>query len=212
MTEPEWLAETRTAYDTVARSYATLLEDALDASPLDRGVLATFAELVPPGSRVVDVGCGPGRITAHLAELGLDVHGIDLSPAMVAEARRRHPELDFEVGDLQRLPIGDGVLGGVVAWYSLIHAPPERLPLVLSELHRVLAPGGWLVTAFQVGDERRHIEHGYGHDVSLHAYRRSPTQVEELLTAARFETRTRVVREPEDPETVPQAYLLARRP
>ncbi|MDT7666349.1 MAG: hypothetical protein QOD04_5905, partial [Pseudonocardiales bacterium] len=84
-------AATRHAYDQVAVDYARLLEDNLATNIWDRAVLSAFAEHVTAagGGRVLDLGCGPGRITGHLHELGLDVAGADLSPAMVAEARRR---------------------------------------------------------------------------------------------------------------------------
>ena len=77
-----WLTDVRTSYDTVAASYAELLRDHLAGDPYDRAVLALFAELVrgAGGGPVADVGCGPGRLTAHLRELGVDVVGIDLSP------------------------------------------------------------------------------------------------------------------------------------
>jgi Methylase involved in ubiquinone/menaquinone biosynthesis len=142
--------------------------------------------------------------------LGACAFGIDLSPGMVAEARRRHPSLRFEVGSLADLPIPDASLGGVVAWYSIIHTPDERLPGVFAEFARVLAAGGWLLTAFQIGDERAELRHAYGHDIELDAYRRLPERVAELLGAAGLHVQTRVVRDPEPPEKTPQAYLFAR--
>jgi ubiquinone/menaquinone biosynthesis C-methylase UbiE len=206
--------ETRAAYDTVAADYALLLHDALDASPEDRAVLALFAERVRAtgGVRVLDAGCGPGRLTGHLRDLGLDAAGVDLSPGMVAEARRRHPDLAFSVGDLTALDLADGSVDGVVAWYSLIHTPPERWPDALAELHRVLVPGGQLVVAFQVGDERRHREEAYGHPVPLTSYRLPAEHVAGLLDRAGLPVDVRVLREPSAAhETTPQAYLLARR-
>jgi SAM-dependent methyltransferase len=213
VTEPGYVSETRTAYDTVAESYAELLRDALDTSPWDRAVLNTFAELVAGTGPVGDLGCGPGRLTGHLFSLGLDVFGVDLSPGMVEVARRTHPGLRFEVGSLASLDLADGSLAGALTWYSLIHTPPEQLPLIVAELVRVLAPGGRLLTAFQVGDERKHITHGYGHDVALDAYRLRPDFVAGLLTDAGLVEEARLVREAEPPhEKTPQAYLLARKP
>jgi hypothetical protein len=109
------------------------------------------------------------------------------------------------------LDLEDGVLGGIVAWYSVIHTPPVELPLVFGEFHRVLAGGGHLLVAFQAGDERVHLEHAYGHAVSLDAYRLPPDQVAELLSRAGLSVQARLLREPEGPEKVPQAYLLARK-
>ena len=212
MSDAALLARTRTAYDTVAVDYEALLRDALGASPDDRAVLGLFAERVREagGGAVGDLGCGPGRVTAHLHDLGLDVFGLDLSPGMVEVARRTHPRLRFQVGSLLDLPVADDALAGALAWYSVIHTPPERLPDVLGELVRVVRPGGWLVLAFQEGDgEPRHIAQGYGHDVDLDAWRHSPSYVESLLAAAGAQVRVRVVREPEGVEGTRQAYLLA---
>jgi len=102
-------AATRHAYDQVAVDYARLLEGNLATNIWDRAVLSAFAEHVTAagGGRVLDLGCGPGRITGHLHELGLDVAGADLSPAMVAEARRRFPTLSFNTGQLA-FQVGDG--------------------------------------------------------------------------------------------------------
>jgi SAM-dependent methyltransferase len=214
MTEPAFLTETRTAYDTVADLYAEQHQDVLDASPWDRAVLGTFAELAGGSGPVADLGCGPGRLTGYLASLGLDVFGVDLSPGMVDVARRAHPGLRFEVGSLAALDLEGGSLAGALAWYSLIHTPPEQLAPVVVELARVLAPGGRLLTAFQVGDERRRITNGYGRDVSFDAYRLQPDFVAGLCTAAGLVVEARLVREPMPslPEKTPQAYLLARKP
>jgi SAM-dependent methyltransferase len=214
MAEPAYLRATRAAYDIVADDYAEVLKDLLAGSPTDRAFLATFAELVlAAGDGLVgDLGCGPGRLTGHLHSLGLDVFGVDLSPAMVAAARRACPGLRFEEGSFAALDLADGALGGIVAWYSIIHTPPELLPEVFGEFRRVLGAGGYLLLAFQVGDERVRVEQAYGHAVSADAYRLPPDRVVELLGRAGFVVGARMVREPEEPEKTRQAYLLARKP
>ncbi len=210
--EPAFVRATRAAYDTVAVDYAELLRDELAAKPLDRAMLAACAELVradgdAPGA---DLGCGPGRVSAHLAGLGLHVFGVDLSPAMVAVARAAHPELRFEEGALSALPIADAELGGIVAWYSVIHTPPKQLPDVFAEFRRVLRPGGRLLLAFQAGDGPVHLTQAYGHAVSLDAHRLDPDSVTGQLADAGITVEARLVRRPEPPEKVSQAYLLAR--
>jgi hypothetical protein len=110
------------------------------------------------------------------------------------------------------LDLTDGALGGIVAWYSIIHTPPERLPVVFAELHRVLALGGHLLLAFQVGDEPLHLEQPLGHAVSLDFHRWLPDRVAELLRQAGLVVDARIVREPDETESVQQAHLLAHKP
>jgi len=188
MDEPSHLRATRESYDLVALDYEELVRDELAAKPMDRAVLGVFAELVQAAGSgpVADVGCGRGRITAHLRSLGCDVFGVDLSPGMIAVARGRYPELRFGEGSMAALDLADGSLGGLVAWYSVIHTPPDLLPDVFAEFRRVLTSGGQVVLAFQVGDERVHLEQAYGHWVSLDAYRLHPTgSPNSMLTTAR---------------------------
>ncbi|MGQ5264843.1 class I SAM-dependent methyltransferase [Micromonospora sp. ZYX-F-536] len=204
------LDATRASYDTVAVDYAELLHDELAVRPWDRAMLAAYAEVVT--GPVADVGCGPGRITAHLAGFGVDTFGIDLSPAMIEVARRTYPGLRFEVGTMTALDLPDGELGGVVSWYSLVHTPPELLPVAFAEFHRVLASGGHLLIAFKVGDERRELTHAYGHDVSLDVYWVPMDVVAELVTRAGLVEVARLVREPGLNEKSAQGFLLARKP
>jgi SAM-dependent methyltransferase len=213
MDEPPYLRATRTAYDTVAVDYAELLRTELAAKPLDRALLGAFAELVQAAGvgPVADLGCGPGRVTAHLASLGLRAFGVDLSPAMVAVARQAHPGLRFDEGLLTHLDVADGALGGIVAWYSIIHTPPEDLPRVFAEFHRVLGKNGELLVAFQAGDECVRLEQGYGHAIALDAYRLPPDRIAGLLDAAGFVVYARTLREPSGPEKTRQAYLMARK-
>ncbi len=220
MSEPEFVRQTRAAYDTVAASYADTLKGALAQQPYDRAVLDLFAELVTgsdgsEGRPVADVGCGPGRITAYLHERGVPAFGIDLSSQMVTVARQNHPELRFDQGSMLALDLPGGSLAGLVAWYSIIHTPPAELPSVLAEFRRVLAPGGRLLLAFQVGDDRVHLDHGYGLAFSLDAYRLVPDRVCEVLADAGFTVVMRLLREAVPiwaggpVEKTPQAYLLA---
>ncbi|MEV6171275.1 class I SAM-dependent methyltransferase [Streptomyces sp. NPDC051954] len=212
MTEAEFLTATRTFYDAIAEDYADLFRTEL-AKPLDRAVFAGFAELVGPGGRVADLGCGPGRVTAHLASLGLDVVlGLDLSESMLAIARRENPGLRFEQGSMLELDLPDGSLAGAVSWYSSIHTPVDELPSLFAEFRRVLAPGGHLLIAFQIGDEPRRHDRPFGHEVVLDFQRRRPEQIDGLLRAAGFAPVMQMVREPAPNEVAQQASLIVRKP
>ncbi len=98
--DPENLANTRATYDRVAAEYAARIADELAGKPLDRALLACFAEQVDGMGTVVDMGCGPGHVAAYLQGLGVPMIGIDLSPEMVAVARQRSPHIAFEQGSM----------------------------------------------------------------------------------------------------------------
>lgn len=208
------LARVRFAYDVVAESYARLLPDASFEAPEDRGMIEAFATHVLEGNArsVVDAGCGSGRMTRVLSSLGVDTSGIDLSAAMIDVARRTCPELGFEVAELGNLPYADMQLGGVFAWYSIIHSAPHELPGVFAEFFRVLAPGGYTLISFQVGEGSRHISRAYGHDVSMVAELFGPAAVIHDLTRSGFKVVAQMSREPGPREKSPQAVLLAQRP
>lgn len=212
-TDTGFLTATRTFYDAIAEDYAAHFHDPLGTRPLDRAMLAGFAELVGSGGRVADLGCGPGRVTAHLDALGLSVLGIDLSAGMVEFARRENPGLTFRQGSMLELDLPDGGLAGAVAWYSIIHTPVDRLPALFAEFARVLAPGGHLLLAFQVGDEPLFLEEPFGHPVSLYFHRRRPDHISTLLEEAGFSIRAGLDRAPDLPagESTHQAFLLAHR-
>lgn len=210
--EPPYVREIRTAYDTVAADYADLLRSDLAGRPLERAMLGAFAELVLEGRPVADIGCGPGRITGYLDELGLDVFGVDLSPGMIEVARRDHPRIPFTEGSMLALDLADGSLGGLVAWYSVIHTPPEHHPRIFAEFRRVLAPGAPLLVGFKVGDRRDHLDRAYGHELSLDVYWLPPERVTALLTEAGFTVSASLHCEPGPLDRQPQAYLMARLP
>ncbi|MFD4676028.1 class I SAM-dependent methyltransferase [Lentzea sp. NPDC058450] len=178
----------------------------LDTRPLDRAMLAAFAELTE--NPVADLGCGPGHLTAHLKSLGLDAFGLDLSPEMITIARAAHPDLKFDVGTMAALDLADGSVGGILANYSVIHIPPHDLPKVFAEFHRVLRPGGHALIGFFAGDDPEPQE--FDHKVTP-AYRWSPSGLMGLAQDAGFAEIGRLVRQPIESERFLQAQLLVRK-
>ncbi len=75
----------------------------------------------------------------------------------------------------------DAGVGGLCAWYSVIHIPDDVLPAVFAEFHRVLVPGGVALLAFQIGDRPRHLTEAFGESVDLMFHRRHPETIAELL-------------------------------
>jgi uncharacterized protein YceH (UPF0502 family) len=205
----------RSSYDAVATSYADHLVDELQDLPFETWLLD---RVVDHAGRqpVVEIGSGPGHVTAYLAERVADATGIDLSPAMVAEARRRFPGASFAVGDLRRLgrpPAASG-WAAVLGWYSLIHLAGSELPEAIAALARPLAPGGWLVLAMHVGAEVRHLDEWFGHAVDLDFVLHEPTSVVAMVEAAGLVDTEWYRRGPVTArgETTERLYVVGRRP
>jgi len=178
--------QVRTSYDAVAAAYADhLVDELVEGLPFERWLLDRVAAHAD-GAPVVEVGCGPGHVTAYLAEAGADATGIDLSPGMVAEARARFPDGDYQIGDLRRLmrPTSAPGWSAVIAWYSLIHLAASELPEALGALTRPLAPGGWLVVALHTGSEILHPESWFEVPVDLDFVLHDPAEVVGLVEAA----------------------------
>ncbi|KAF2412379.1 hypothetical protein B1729_15480 [Microbacterium sp. B35-04] len=205
---------TRTAYDEVAASYAAMLPDTRYEAAPELAMVQHFVEgLESRPAAVLDAGCGTGRMISHLLTLDpeLVIAGSDLSPAMLAEARSRHPELELVAADNAELPFADEPFDGVLAWYSTIHTPPHRLGVVYAEFRRVLRPGGLLLLGFQAGTGQRRLDKPYGHDVDLIAYLHHTPYVREALRQAGFRVTAVLDREPRATEKHPQGAVLAER-
>ena len=202
----------RDAYDAKAKLYANLFLDDLDRVPLDREWLGAFARLVSPGAGVVaDVGCGPGYIVNHLAELGVTAIGYDISPAMIDEAQRAFPGSKFHVGDLTSLDIADSSLAGIVARYSLIHLAPAGLTDVFGEWFRVLEPRAPVLVSFFASNSS--VTHGlpFDHAVTT-AHELFPETVVAEMRTVGFDCFEGSTRKPQDGERpLDHGTILARR-
>lgn len=141
--------------DRIGEEYAARF-DALAAQGADVHGEATFCEwLVAPGGRVLDAGCGTGRVSIRLAERGYLVTGVDVDEGMLAVARTRAPQLRWLTADLASLDLGET--------YDLVVAAGNVIPLVaegteatvVANLAAHLAPDGLLVAGF--GLDRQHL-------------------------------------------------------
>lgn len=207
--------QVRNDYDRIAAEYARRLFHELENKPKDRELLLRFAADVRDQGEVCDMGCGPGHVARFLADAGIRVFGLDLSPEMLARARRLNPDLSFREGNLLSMPLADDSLAGMTAFYAIVNIPPESLPVAFCEMLRVLQPGGLLLLAFHIGGEVIRPEEMWGTKVEIQFYHFDRAVIEQHLEEAGFGIEKAVERGPYAPGVEYQsrrAFIFARKP
>ncbi len=204
----------QTSYDRVADEYVRHIFDELRHKPLDRQLLDRLAASVRDLGPVCDLGCGPGHIARYLHEQGVHVCGIDLSAELVERARRLTPGIEFRQGDMMALDVPDGSWAGIAAFYSIIHIPRDDIVRALSEMWRVLRPGGLLLLSFHIGDDTIHLDEWWGQKVCIDFFFFRSAEIAAYLMSVGFEIEEIIEREPY-PHVEHQSrrsYIFARRP
>ena len=151
------------SYDRFAGTYATWADAIRPA--LREVYVDLLREQLEPGSRVVELGCGPGVPVAAMLAPDYDYEGIDLSAEMVRIAASNVPSGRFSVGDMRHIEYPSESLGAVVALFSIIHVPNHEHAALFARVHRWLKPGGWFLAAltsraFEAGTEPDWLGHG----------------------------------------------------
>ncbi len=213
--QPADLDAVRDSYDRVADNYVDLIASTglgdIRLQPWLKACMDVFADAVRELGPVLDVGCGPGTVTAYLRESGLDVSGVDLSPRMIEHARRLHPDCTFEVASATDLDLAPGSMGGILGWWSLFNLPREVLPQVLGGFHDALVPGGQVIIATHVGDDDVRRTEAYGGvPVTWTTYQWRPEQLATLVEDAGLQV-VAELRLPADGPIGPVVVLVARR-
>ncbi|MEU4568962.1 class I SAM-dependent methyltransferase [Micromonospora sp. NPDC023956] len=191
----------RQAYTSVAGLYIELFGTSQQVHPDDLAFIGRHLTIRP--GTVLDLGCGPGQITGHLRALGVDATGIDMVPEFIAHAQAAHPGVPFRLGSLERLDVADHSVDGILAWYSLIHLPPQDLDGVLAEFRRAIAPAGTVVLGLFDADEVAAFDHKV-----VTAYRWPVDDISERLGRAGF-TEVERLQRPGDGNHRPHAAIAA---
>lgn len=213
---PADLDVVRESYDHVADNHAQMVETTgvgdIRTHPRLEASIDAFADTVRGLGPVLDVGCGPGTVASYLAERGLDMSGVDLSPRMIENARRLHPHRRFSVASATDLHLGEASLGGVLGWWSLLNLPRDVLPQVLALFARALTPGGHFITATHGGDGDAVRTEAYGGvPVRWATHEWRPEQLVSLLEEAGLHP-VAELRLPPEEYSGPCVVVTARRP
>jgi ubiquinone/menaquinone biosynthesis C-methylase UbiE len=182
----------------------------IDGDPRDR-MLAELARRLPPGGRILDLGCGPGIPSTKELARRFDVVGVDASAAQIELARRNVPEATFIHGDLTRIEVADASLDGVTALYSISHVPRDQHHLVFARVFGWLVPGGRFLATLGATDTPDWVGSWLGGPMFFSSHDAATNRV--LLRAAGFALELDEIvtmREPEGP--VFFLWVLARKP
>jgi SAM-dependent methyltransferase len=149
--------QTLQAYEAAAQAFAR----EWSAQPIPVDMQAVLRRFFKPGP-TADIGCGSGRDAAWLNANGFPAVGYDASEAMLAEARRLHPQIRFQQSSLPELPgIRDGSFANVLCETVIMHLDPASVPASVRRLIAILEPGGILYLSWRVTENAdRRDEHG----------------------------------------------------
>jgi ubiquinone/menaquinone biosynthesis C-methylase UbiE len=221
ITRIEPIDQIRTSYDMVAERYANELADEMLARPIERGVYLAFAELALTLGKgpVGDIGCGPGHISKHLSTLGLEMVGIDISPAMISIARERFPAGKFWIGSFQQLPFPTSSWNGAVSSWATLHADAPARMQTFSELARCVKRDGYLLHSFFISAPDQppgsvyRMEKWFDYTVSLPTYFVAVDVATAELKKAGFTVQAMTIREPLVSTELPtcRCYLAQRK-
>jgi ubiquinone/menaquinone biosynthesis C-methylase UbiE len=211
--DEQTLQTIRNSYDRVADEYAKHIFSELGGKPLDRELLTRFAVQTRGKGKVCDMGCGPGHVARFLHEAGADVFGLDLSPAMLEQARQLNPAIEFHEGNLLALDLLDASLAGITAFYAIVNLPREAIPQAFREMARVLKPGGLLLLAHHIGEQTVHRDEWWDRPINMDFHFLDPLRVQRDLEEAGLAVEEIFERAPYAPDVEHQsrrAYIFAR--
>ncbi len=178
-------------YERHAELWAEVRTDDLT---LERKWLARFCELLEPGDRVLDLGCGHGRpIGAQLLRCGFDVWGLDRAPAAIEAARSALPAGTWLVGDMAAFDL-DQTLHGFVMWHSFFHLPAADQRKVFPLIRAHAEPEAVLM--FTTGNEAGSADGTFGGDTLAH-HSLDPVEYTALLDEQGFEVVDHVESDPD---------------
>ncbi|WP_420097961.1 class I SAM-dependent methyltransferase [Corynebacterium sp.] len=145
------------AYGARAVEYTEVVGHIDHAEKADLQLVGAWVRSID--GKILDVGCGPGQWTHWLRGEGIDIEGVDPVPEFIDLARQEYPGVPYLVGHAENLDVPSSSLGGVLAWYSLIHSTPEDVAAALGEFARCVRPGGGLLLGFFTAAEHGPFDH-----------------------------------------------------
>jgi SAM-dependent methyltransferase len=196
-------------YDRMGGAYTKWALDGAD--PAREAYTRLLLEELPPGSRILDLGCGAGLPTTRALARRHRVIGVDLSFAQVARARRNVPQAAFLQADMAELALAPESLDAIAAFYSLIHLPREEQVALLARLAAWLRPGGLLVATMGMRADPGSVDGFFGEPMYWSGY--SAEQNRQAVASAGLRVLSAEEHSVDEfGESVTFLWVMARRP
>ena len=181
-------------YNAVSKKYSEIFCNELNERPLERKLLDMFVERIPHDEIIIDAGTGPGEIAGYMGKSRNNIIGVDISEGMIKCAKNNFPEVKFQVQDMLALDFKDDSIGGVTAFYAIVHFNYLQIERSLKEFFRVLKKGGMLLLTFHNGDETIHCESFHGIKADIDFKLLDPEKVVSIILKTGFKITERLVR------------------
>jgi cyclopropane fatty-acyl-phospholipid synthase-like methyltransferase len=147
----------KVGYDKAGLKYTATRREELE----EMNFLPEFAEFIPPGGAVLDLGCGAGiPFTKYLSDR-YKVTGVDISPNQIKLAQKNVPNAEFSCLDMTKIDFPEEKFDGILAYYSIIHVPRDEHFGLFQTMFKILKPKGVaLMSLHQIGD-RQQVENNF---------------------------------------------------
>ncbi len=201
-------------YDTVAKEYSETFSGEHENKPKDQEILHRFSQEIVDRKPIWDFCCGPGQTTKYLKDLGIEISGLDLSAKILEQARTIHSEITFRKGNILDLDFDEGSIGGIVAFYAIVHFTKEQVEIAFHEVFRVLQAGGLFLFTYHIGEETIHLDEFLGKKVDIDFMFFKTDFISNCLKNSGFEKIEIIEREPYSGVEYEsrRAYVFAKKP
>lgn len=199
-------------YSKVAEKYAEAFIHELDSKPLDKKLYELFASKAEKNGHCLEIGCGPGEISAYLHSLGMRITGVDKSTGMIEQAKKHNKNITFVQGDVFNLPFENNSIDGIAAPYLIVNFSGGEIKKSFQEMNRVLKSNSPLLIVFHAGfniklGTRNFLGRGNKMIFILHSVRK----IKKILGWAMFSIEEVLIKEPYKGEITKRAFIFARK-
>ena len=200
------------AYSKIAERYANTFFHELDNKPLDRKLYELFASRVPENGKCIEVGCGPGEISAFLNGIGVNITGIDKSMEMIEQAKRCNRKIKFIQEDVFKLSFESNCIDGLVAPYLIVNFSDNEIKRSFQEMNRVMKSNSPLLIVFHVGKNKKlKIMNFFEKSNKIVFILHKPEKIKKMLKDALFSIEEVIIKEPYENEITKRGFIFAKK-